>query len=118
LPSSPKRTPSLSDSNIPTIVPPIAAVPAINRPFTPLTIKPKVHSETASNAKLSLKIQADSPACLVQGKPLHDPMKEGAVVMMRPDTEHGIVWNKRGGKVIDVVIDPILSDKLLDHQKE
>lgn len=45
------------------------------------------------------------------GTPKHDPEKPGAIVMSRPKTQNG-------QKIVDVVIDPILSEKLREHQIE
>ncbi|BGP42766.1 helicase [Rhodotorula kratochvilovae] len=47
-----------------------------------------------------------------------DPNAEGAIVMRRPDAEHQKVYNKRGFPIVDVVVDPLIGDKLRDHQKE
>ncbi|GAA5972110.1 hypothetical protein JCM11641_002499 [Rhodosporidiobolus odoratus] len=51
-------------------------------------------------------------------KPKFDPKGEGAVVMRRPDEEHGKTYNKKELPVVDVVIDPLIGDKLREHQKE
>ncbi|BGO94509.1 hypothetical protein NBRC10512_000312 [Rhodotorula toruloides] len=50
--------------------------------------------------------------------PRFDPQREGAVVMRRPDEQHQKQYNTKNLPVVDVVIDPILGDKLRDHQKE
>eukprot|EP00127_Corallochytrium_limacisporum_P004246 Clim_evm191s157 gene=Clim_evmTU191s157 len=42
-------------------------------------------------------------------KPRHDPNREGALVMPKPSNDT---------KAIDVVIDPVLGDKLMDHQRD
>ncbi|GAA6021991.1 hypothetical protein JCM10207_002399 [Rhodosporidiobolus poonsookiae] len=67
------------------------------------------------------KLNSPVPSANFAGRrsgPKHDPTKEGALVMRRPDPEHERQYNKKGFPVVDVVIDPILSDKLRDHQKE
>ncbi|GAA5865026.1 hypothetical protein JCM8547_007686 [Rhodosporidiobolus lusitaniae] len=51
-------------------------------------------------------------------QPRFDPDAKGAVVMQRPNEEHEKTYNKKGLPVVDVVIDPILGDKLREHQKE
>lgn len=51
-------------------------------------------------------------------KSLHDPMREGAVVMKRPDEQHEKMYNKKGYPVVDVVIDPHIGNRLREHQKE
>ncbi|GAA5824225.1 hypothetical protein JCM11251_001575 [Rhodosporidiobolus azoricus] len=64
---------------------------------------------------------ADGGKGSAQGKkaaPRFDPEREGAVVMRQPDEEHAKQYNQKGLTVVDVVIDPILGDKLRDHQKE
>ncbi|GAA6045127.1 hypothetical protein NBRC10513_007525 [Rhodotorula toruloides] len=53
-----------------------------------------------------------------KGGPRFDPEREGAVVMRRPDEQHQKQYNTKNLPVVDVVIDPILGDKLRDHQKE
>ncbi|GAA5887053.1 hypothetical protein JCM5296_001580 [Sporobolomyces johnsonii] len=58
------------------------------------------------------KVNWETPA------PRHDPDKEGAVVMRKPDADHEKIYNKKRLPVVDVVLDPVLSDKLRDHQKE
>ncbi|GJN93684.1 hypothetical protein Rhopal_006741-T1 [Rhodotorula paludigena] len=50
--------------------------------------------------------------------PKFDPNAEGALVMRRPDDEHEKVYNKKQLPVVDVVVDPIIGDKLRDHQRE
>ncbi|GAA5945928.1 hypothetical protein JCM10213_006186 [Rhodosporidiobolus nylandii] len=50
--------------------------------------------------------------------PRFDPKAQGAVVMERPTAEHEKEYNKKGLPIVDVVVDPILGDKLRDHQKE
>ncbi|TFK44573.1 P-loop containing nucleoside triphosphate hydrolase protein [Crucibulum laeve] len=50
--------------------------------------------------------------------PLHDPGAEGAVVMKAPNKEHMKKYNKHNLPVVPVVIDPILSRRMRDHQKE
>ncbi|GAA6050956.1 hypothetical protein JCM3770_005342 [Rhodotorula araucariae] len=47
-----------------------------------------------------------------------DPKAEGAIVMRRPDADHQKVYNKRGFPIGDVVVDPLIGEKLRDHQKE
>ncbi|KAH8921572.1 hypothetical protein BT69DRAFT_1264400, partial [Atractiella rhizophila] len=53
-------------------------------------------------------------------KPRHDPLREGAVVMRRPDARFAAneSRNPKGLEVTDVVIDPMIGNKLMDHQKE
>ncbi|GAA5889055.1 hypothetical protein JCM6882_009730 [Rhodosporidiobolus microsporus] len=50
--------------------------------------------------------------------PRFDPEKKGAVVMQRPNEEHQKEYNPKGIPVVDVVVDPIIGDKLREHQKE
>ncbi|GAA5847167.1 hypothetical protein JCM9279_006118 [Rhodotorula babjevae] len=47
-----------------------------------------------------------------------DPQAEGALVMRRPDDEHQQIYNKKGLPVVDVVVDPLIGDKLREHQRE
>lgn len=49
------------------------------------------------------------------GGALHDPNAEGAVVMERPPTAEG---TKRNTRINDVVVDPTLSAKMREHQRQ
>ncbi|XP_059363876.1 DNA repair and recombination protein RAD54B [Carassius carassius] len=51
-------------------------------------------------------------------KPRHDPNAPGALVMPRPTTDHQWLNNKSGSPLVDVVIDPHLTNHLRPHQKE
>ncbi|KAJ3574655.1 hypothetical protein NP233_g1623 [Leucocoprinus birnbaumii] len=50
--------------------------------------------------------------------PLHDPSSEGAVVMKAPTKAHTTKFNAQDRPVVPVVLDPILSRRMRDHQKE
>ncbi|KAI5092271.1 DNA repair and recombination protein RAD54B, partial [Silurus meridionalis] len=56
----------------------------------------------------------EGPVC----KPRHDPNSPGALVMPRPSTNHQWHCNKNGLQVVDVVVDPHLTNHLRPHQKE
>ncbi|GAA5895948.1 hypothetical protein JCM8208_005131 [Rhodotorula glutinis] len=47
-----------------------------------------------------------------------DPNAEGALVMRRPDEDHQAIYNKKGLPIVDVVVDPLIGDKLRAHQRE
>ena len=47
-----------------------------------------------------------------------DPKQAGAVVMKRPPRDHQAKYNPKGYDLVDVVIDPVLSDKMRPHQKD
>ncbi|XP_065101608.2 DNA repair and recombination protein RAD54B [Paramisgurnus dabryanus] len=51
-------------------------------------------------------------------KPKHDPNAPGALVMPRPTTDHQWLNNKSGSPLVDVVVDPHLTNHLRPHQKE
>uniref|UniRef100_A0A8C2JWM7 RAD54 homolog B n=2 Tax=Cyprinus carpio TaxID=7962 RepID=A0A8C2JWM7_CYPCA len=51
-------------------------------------------------------------------KPRHDPNAPGALVMPRPTTDHQWLNNKSGSPLVDVVIDPHLTNHLRPHQRE
>ncbi|KAK0546066.1 helicase [Tilletia horrida] len=51
-------------------------------------------------------------------RPRFDPTAVGALVMPRPDEEHQKLFNRKGLPVIDVVVDPIISNQLRPHQRE
>ncbi|XP_051720938.1 DNA repair and recombination protein RAD54B [Ctenopharyngodon idella] len=58
--------------------------------------------------------EPDKPIC----KPRHDPNTPGALVMPRPTTDHQWLYNKSGSPLVDVVIDPHLTNHLRPHQRE
>ncbi|TRY84559.1 hypothetical protein DNTS_001308 [Danionella cerebrum] len=58
--------------------------------------------------------EAEKPIC----KPRHDPKASGALVMPRPTTDHQWHYNKSGAPVVDVVVDPHLTNHLRPHQRE
>ncbi|GAA5928218.1 hypothetical protein JCM3775_000545 [Rhodotorula graminis] len=47
-----------------------------------------------------------------------DPNAEGALVMRRPNEEHQAIYNKKNLPIVDVVVDPLIGDKLRQHQRE
>ncbi|XP_017579315.1 DNA repair and recombination protein RAD54B [Pygocentrus nattereri] len=51
-------------------------------------------------------------------KPRHDPSAPEAVVMPRPSANHQWLCNKQSLPVVDVVVDPHLTNHLRPHQKE
>lgn len=51
-------------------------------------------------------------------KPRHDPNAPGALVMPRPSTDHQWLNNKSGSPLVDVVVDPHLTNHLRPHQRE
>lgn len=57
--------------------------------------------------------ERDSPA-----QPRYDPQAAGAIVMKRPSEEHQRKYNRKGYPLVDVVINPILSETLRPHQVE
>uniref|UniRef100_A0A8C1F2U9 RAD54 homolog B n=1 Tax=Cyprinus carpio carpio TaxID=630221 RepID=A0A8C1F2U9_CYPCA len=58
--------------------------------------------------------EPEKPIC----KPRHDLNAPGALVMPRPTTDHQWLYNKSGSPLVDVVIDPHLTNHLRPHQKE
>nr|XP_040020634.1 DNA repair and recombination protein RAD54B [Gasterosteus aculeatus aculeatus] len=51
-------------------------------------------------------------------RPRHDPLAPGALVMPRPSANHQWLNNKSGLPVVDVVVDPFLTNQLRPHQKD
>ncbi|XP_072548095.1 DNA repair and recombination protein RAD54B isoform X2 [Salminus brasiliensis] len=51
-------------------------------------------------------------------KPRHDPNAPGALVMPRPSANHQWLCNKTGLPLVDVVVDPHLTNHLRPHQRE
>lgn len=53
-----------------------------------------------------------------QPEPRYDPDAPGAIVLKRPDADHQKKYNRRNLPVVDVVVNPILSEALRPHQVE
>ncbi|TNN75679.1 DNA repair and recombination protein RAD54B [Liparis tanakae] len=51
-------------------------------------------------------------------RPRHDPLAPGALVMPRPSANHQWFNNKSGLPVVDVVVDPFLTNQLRPHQRD
>uniref|UniRef100_A0A8C2WWD6 RAD54 homolog B n=1 Tax=Cyclopterus lumpus TaxID=8103 RepID=A0A8C2WWD6_CYCLU len=51
-------------------------------------------------------------------RPRHDPLAPGALVMPRPSANHQWLNNKSGLPVVDVVVDPFLTNQLRPHQRD
>ncbi|MCI4391368.1 hypothetical protein PGIGA_G00133440 [Pangasianodon gigas] len=58
--------------------------------------------------------EPEGPVC----KPRHDPNSPGALVMPRPSANHQWLCNKNGLPLVDVVVDPHLTNHLRPHQRE
>ncbi|XP_027028166.2 DNA repair and recombination protein RAD54B [Tachysurus fulvidraco] len=58
--------------------------------------------------------EPEGPVC----KPRHDPNSPGALVMPRPSANHQWLCNKNGLTLVDVVVDPHLTNHLRPHQRE
>ncbi|XP_026780667.3 DNA repair and recombination protein RAD54B isoform X1 [Pangasianodon hypophthalmus] len=58
--------------------------------------------------------EPEGPVC----KPRHDPNSPGALVMPRPPANHQWLCNKNGLPLVDVVVDPHLTNHLRPHQRE
>jgi len=88
------------------------------RPRTPVVVETAASTQSIFNPGARFKNPVLDKSSLPQVQtgdgpvPRFDPNAEGAVVMRRP------LNVPRGKQVVDVVIDPFLSVKLRDHQKE
>lgn len=51
-------------------------------------------------------------------KAVFNPDKEGALVMPRPHEAHQKQYNQKGYPIVDVVVDPALTARLREHQRE
>ncbi|XP_075965753.1 DNA repair and recombination protein RAD54B [Anarhichas minor] len=51
-------------------------------------------------------------------RPRHDPLAPGALVMPRPSANHQWSNNKSGLPLVDVVVDPFLTNHLRPHQRD
>ncbi|XP_076868813.1 DNA repair and recombination protein RAD54B isoform X2 [Brachyhypopomus gauderio] len=58
--------------------------------------------------------EPEGPVC----KPRHNPSAPGALVMPRPSANHQWLHNKTGLPLVDVVLDPYLTNHLRPHQRE
>ena len=74
-----------------------------NKPF-------KVPNRTATCVP---NFKSHTVAC---GKPMFDPLKEGALVMPKPPPGHFLRQDEN--RLVDVVVDPLLSNQLRAHQKQ
>ncbi|KAI1894156.1 hypothetical protein AGOR_G00112920 [Albula goreensis] len=68
--------------------------------------------------KSGLENQGASPKEGAVCGPRHDPLAPGALVMPRPTENHQWLFNKAGQPVVDVVVDPHLTNHLRPHQRE
>jgi DNA repair and recombination protein RAD54B len=86
----------------------------------PVKPKPKI----ASKPFILKKANPNGPEHFIQKQqclpvqPRHDPMAPGALVMPYPSHAHQWESNKRGMSVVDVVVDPRLSQPLRAHQRD
>ncbi|PSN74964.1 hypothetical protein BS50DRAFT_567714 [Corynespora cassiicola Philippines] len=80
------------------------------RPNPTLPLKPSVPRKQFKTPVLSSTVlpKTNSPA----PQPRHDPTAPNALVMKRPSS------CPKGKQIVDVVVDPILSKHLRDHQRE
>ena len=53
---------------------------------------------------------------VASGKPMFDPLKEGALVMPNPPPGHHLRQDEN--RLVDVVVDPLLSNQLRSHQRQ
>lgn len=92
------------------IPPDTPAVPKtpVYRPVSKSFIKPGLKGGALPDS------EPDKPIC----KPRYDPNAPGTLVMPRPTTDHQWQYNKSGSPLVDVVIDPHLTNHLRPHQKE
>ncbi|GAA5956650.1 hypothetical protein JCM21900_002326 [Sporobolomyces salmonicolor] len=119
--------PSTSSTSKP-FVPPGSA-----RASTPLSYRQLVNQSSSSSLNANAKLAAVTstsfflphvavpPAPSINREtpaPRFNPDTEGAVVMRKPDADHEKIYNKKRLPVVDVVIDPVLSDRLREHQKD
>ncbi|MCJ8745609.1 hypothetical protein PDJAM_G00132140 [Pangasius djambal] len=78
--------------------------PQLAKPFA----RPALKDATMSAS------EPEGPVC----KPRHDPNSPGALVMPRPSANHQWLCNKNGLPLVDVVVDPHLTNHLRPHQRE
>ncbi|KAL7417065.1 SNF2 family N-terminal domain-containing protein [Mrakia frigida] len=91
---------------------PSAPAPAKFKPMVPSFARAQSSGKGAEESPL--KRAKTVPTTL----PRFDPKRLGAVVMKRPSKDHQSKFNPKNYDLVDVVIDPILSDKMRPHQKE
>ncbi|PFH52000.1 hypothetical protein AMATHDRAFT_2489 [Amanita thiersii Skay4041] len=76
-----------------------------NRPFIPVVTHPK-------------QDQSHTLESLQEFKPLHDPNKDGAIVMKNPSADQAKLHARRSSAIIPVVLDPFLAKFMRPHQIE
>lgn len=86
-------------------------------------LPPPVHFPTRGYAKVDSGTKTAAAAnglgkAPAVPKAMHNPNAPCAVVLARPTEEHQKKWNRNGCPIVDVVVDPLLANKLRDHQKE
>ena len=84
--------------------------PSVERPTRPV-----VHTSQVSRGAWKNPLKSDTimpKVSLNQAVPRHDPHASGAIVMKRPNSV------PVGKQLVDVVVDPLLGEKLREHQRE
>ena len=101
--------------------PPVKPKPLLKKTFNLDKVESKKKLSIAAPQSLAAKSQWKNPMLVndimpkKEGKvptPRHDPSAPGAIVMKRPKTI------PKGKAIVDVVIDPILTKHLREHQRE
>ncbi|XP_062508935.1 DNA repair and recombination protein RAD54B-like isoform X2 [Corticium candelabrum] len=87
----------------------VSAAAKLKQPPKPFTIRKGDPSKAA-------EIAANREPQLVTSR--HDPKAVGALVMPRPSHAHQWEFNKKGLLLVDVVVDPHLSNQLRSHQRD
>ncbi|CAG5128018.1 unnamed protein product, partial [Candidula unifasciata] len=82
--------------------------PGMSKPF----IKPALKSGHANMVSMARNASSALPTM-----PKYDPNTPNALVMPRPSADHQWKHNRLGHPVVDVVVDPYLSNYLRSHQR-
>lgn len=91
----------------------VSSPPVINIFSKPPSKQTGLHKPFVCNVKRDVKTETRKAVT-----PRHDVNSPGALVMPRPSASHQLEHNRGGLDIIDVVVDPHLSQHLRPHQRE
>lgn len=91
----------------------VSSPPVINVFSKPPSKQTGLHKPFVCNVKRDVKTETRKAVT-----PRHDVNSPGALVMPRPSASHQLEHNRGGLDIIDVVVDPHLSQHLRPHQRE
>jgi len=93
--------------------PAVSSAPVFNKLFRQPSKQTGLHKPFVCNVKRDVTTETRKAVT-----PRHDVNSPGALVMPRPNASHQLEHNRGGLDIIDVVVDPHLSQHLRPHQRE